>query len=76
VGRNDVALLNVEPEMQKGVIRLGGEAKSYEAILAYMKMLQKRPGLSEVVLQTHQREVQKPGQPTHFLIVARWKTTP
>ena len=72
VGRDDVALLNVEPDMEKGIIRLGGEAKDYEAILAYMKLLQARPGLSEVVLQTHQRESQKPGQPTHFLLTARW----
>jgi Tfp pilus assembly protein PilN len=74
VGRDDIALLNVEPDMQKGIIRLGGEAKTYEAILAYMKMLQARPGLSEVLLQAHQREAQKPGQPTRFLITAHWKS--
>lgn len=73
VGRADIALLTVEPDMQKGIIRLGGEAKTYEAILAYMKELQLRPGLTEVVLQTHQREEQKAGQPTHFLMTARWK---
>lgn len=74
VNRSDIALLTVEPDMEKGVIRLGGEAKTYEAILAYMKMLQARPGLSEVLLQTHQREVQKPGNPTRFMVTARWKT--
>lgn len=73
VERNDVALLTVEPDMEKGVIRLGGEARTYEAILAYMKRLQTRPGLSEVLLQTHQREEQKPGAPTRFLVTARWK---
>ncbi|MDE3011254.1 MAG: hypothetical protein KGI67_10240 [Pseudomonadota bacterium] len=75
VSRSDVALLTVEPDMEKGVIRLGGEARTYEAILAYMKLLQSRPGLSEVLLQTHQREEQKPGTPTRFLVTARWKTT-
>ncbi len=68
----DLSLLSIEPDMQKGFIRLGGEAKSYQAILIYMKALQTRPGLSEVVLQTHNVEDQKPGTPTHFLITARW----
>ena len=73
---SELALLSIEPDMQKGLIRLGGEAKSYQAILLYMKALQTRPGLSEVVLQTHDVEDQKPGTPTHFLITARWSKTP
>ena len=76
VDRKDIALLGVDPDMEKGVVRLAGEAHSYEAILNYMKMLQRHSGLSEVLLQTHQVEVQKPGQPTHFLISARWKEQP
>ncbi len=68
----EVSLLSIEPDMLKGLIRLGGEAKTYEAVLVYMKQLQQRPGLSEVVLQTHDVELTKPGTPTHFLITARW----
>jgi hypothetical protein len=75
VGRPDIALLGVEPDLQKGVIHLSGEARTYEAILAYMKQLQSRPGLTEVLLQSHQRDEQRPGQPTRFLITARWKAS-
>lgn len=74
VNRSDVALLSVEPDMDKGLIRLGGEAASFPAVLAYMKQLQASPGLAEVLLQAHQRELQKPGTPTRFLLTARWRT--
>lgn len=68
----EVGLLGIEPDLEKGVVRLSGEAHHYESVLVYMKALQKNTSLTEVVLQTHSIETQKPGTPVHFLLTARW----
>jgi hypothetical protein len=69
----DVALLALEPKSRNGQLRLTGEAKDAPSMLAYVGGLQNNPLLQNALLTTHQMQVQQPGTPLKFQIVAQWK---
>ncbi len=67
-----VALLSIEPSVANRSVRLGAEARDAKAMLGYLAALQHDVRLAQVVLITHQVQLQTPGTPVRFQIQALW----
>jgi Tfp pilus assembly protein PilN len=52
-GDKNIALLAIQPETGARHIRLAGEARRFEDLLAYMRRLEATPGFSNVLLTSH-----------------------
>jgi hypothetical protein len=71
-----VALLAIEPDPGKSVVKLTAEAKTPEDMLAYVERLQGSGGFGDVVLASHQIKVSDPLQPMRFVVLASWVKQP
>jgi hypothetical protein len=69
----DVALLTIEPDAEKHVVKISGEAKNIEAALHYVKHLSDQEIFNSVYLQSHQVQEQNPEKPVRFALIASWK---
>ena len=67
-----VALLAVEPDPAKGVVKITAEARSAADMLGYVERLQKADRLADVMLANHQLKTSEPLQPMRFVVVASW----
>jgi Tfp pilus assembly protein PilN len=72
-GGKNIALLSLEPDMQRGTVKINGEAKDLDALLDYAKQLSKREVFSNVFLQNHKIQQTDPQKPLHFSLLAYWK---
>jgi hypothetical protein len=72
----EMALLAIEPDAQKRRVKLSGEAKNLESMLAYVKFLEGQGPLVDVFLQSHQVEQNDPLKPVRFVVTATWVTRP
>ena len=71
-----VALLSIEPSAAKRSVALTAEAADAKGMIDYLRALQADSRLSEVVLVSHQLQVQAPGAPLRFQVQAHWGGTP
>jgi Tfp pilus assembly protein PilE len=69
---NDIALLGINPDPARGVVRITGEAKQYEDVLAYARRLEANKSLTGIHLENHQVQSHDPEQPVRFTIGAYW----
>lgn len=69
---SDIALLGIEPDSRKRVVRLSGEAKNATALLEYIRLLQANKAMSSVYLRRQQVEEQNPEKPVRFTLDASW----
>jgi len=69
---DQVALLSIQPDEKRGTVSIGGEAKNVEAMLDYVRRLQRSHTLSNIYLVNHQVEQQDPQTPVRFSVVATW----
>lgn len=67
-----VGILTLEPDASKGELVLTAEARNFEAMLAYYRMLQQQENFSAVVLHTHQVNQQDREKPIRFRVTAKW----
>ena len=74
--KDDVAVLSIEPDSQKGLVRINAEAKSLDSMLAYLVYLQKTPLFRQVELVNHQVQEQDPQHPIRFMLHASWGVHP
>ena len=72
----DVALLTIEPDAEKHVVKISGEAKNIAAVLNYVRHLSEQEIFNSVYLQSHQVQEQNPEKPVRFALVAAWRETP
>ena len=72
----EIALLSIQPDAGKRVMRLSGEAKNFEALLAYIARLEHTPMLNQVYLTSHELRLQDPQKPVRFALTANWTVTP
>lgn len=72
----DVALLAIEPDPRKGVLRVTAEAKGKNAMLDYVNRLQAAQSLQRVMLESHEVMAQVPEKPVRFVVTASWVATP
>jgi len=72
----DVALLAIEPDPRKGVLRVTAEAQGKNAMLDYVGRLQAAQSLQRVMLESHEVLSQVPEKPVRFVVTASWVATP
>lgn len=72
VGGKDVALLALEPDTEKQLVKISGEAKNIAAMLDYIKQLENRNVFGTVYLQSHHVQMQDPEKPVRFVLLAFW----
>jgi len=70
---SDVALLGINPDPTKGLVRITGEAKKYEDVIAYARRLEANKFLTGIHLQNHQVQTHDPEQPVRFTLGAYWE---
>ena len=76
VRANGVALLAVEPDPDKGTVKLTAEAKSDAEMLDYVERLQGVEMLANVTLAGHQVKTGDPMRVLRFAVVASWVKQP
>ncbi len=72
----EVALLSIQPNVEKRTVRIAGEAKNFEALLAYMTLLEQSKTLRHVYLTSHEVRSQDAEKPVRFTLVADWEAQP
>ncbi|MDP1928218.1 MAG: hypothetical protein Q8K62_06865 [Thiobacillus sp.] len=72
-GGQTIALLSLEPDIQKGMVKISGEAKDLDALLGYVKRLSTHAVFDRVSLQNHQIQQTDPEKPLRFSLLAHWK---
>ena len=69
----EVALLSLEPDAHKNILRGVAEAKTSDDMLSYVEQL-KKPGFFDlVVLTKHEVNEQDPNKPLRFQFEAHWQ---
>ncbi len=69
---NNIALLGIEPDARRRVVRVSGEAKNSEALFAYLRALQAIKSMSGVYLKSQQVQERSPEKPIRFTLDASW----
>lgn len=73
---NQAALLSVEPDASRGLVRITGEARNYPALIELMKRLESLQVLERVHLVSHEVREDLPQRPYHFALVGYWRANP
>jgi len=71
-----IALINVDPSASKGSVAVTAEAAGSAEMLDYLASLQSDQRLANVVLVSHQVQLQAPGTPIRFQLRASWGVAP
>lgn len=72
----DVAVLQVQPDAQQGLLRIAAEARTYGAMLQYLRNLSSGDAFSDVHLLSHQVQLDDPQKPLRFSVQATIKAAP
>ena len=76
VAGKKIALLELEPDMEKHVVKISGEAKDLVALLNYITQLEEQEVFGTVYLQSHQVQQRDPDKPVRFVLLAAWLGKP
>lgn len=66
----NVVLLSMEPDMEKRVMKINGEAKDIPSMLEYVTQLGGQEMFASVYLQSHQIQLQSQDRPVRFALLA------
>jgi Tfp pilus assembly protein PilN len=69
----DVAVLQIQPDAQQGLLRINGEARNQGAMWQYVRDLSAAGSLEEVHLLNHQVQQEDPQKPLQFSLQAKIK---
>lgn len=69
-GSEQVALLAIEPNLEKRTLLIRGEARDLNALLAYLRRLERQPLFTRLALQSHQVQVHDRDRPVRFAALA------
>jgi hypothetical protein len=69
-----VALLSLEPDSQKQLLKITAEAKTPEDMVIFFESLQAESKFPEVVLTKHEVNEQDPNRPIRFALEVHWRT--
>ncbi len=72
----EIALLSIQPDVNKHLVRIGGEAKNFDALLAYITRLEQSHILNHVYLVSHEVRTQDAEKPVRFALLANWSVQP
>lgn len=70
---DDVVLLGIEPEAEKGSLLVTAEARSMAAMLAYERRLGQSSVLKNVYVVSHQLQLKDAQKPVRFVVSAGWE---
>lgn len=68
-----VALLTLEPDARRHLVKGTAEAQADEAMFAYIEQLKRQPFFRYVVLTRHEINAQDPNHPLRFQFEAQWE---
>lgn len=68
-----IALLALEPDARRHLLKVTAEAKNSEAMIGYLDALQQQPLFAGVVLLRHDTSEQDPNKPLRFQFEAQWQ---
>ncbi|WP_338847722.1 PilN domain-containing protein [Massilia sp. W12] len=68
----NIALLSLEPDPQRRLLRASAEAKTSQDMAAYMRKLRVAGFFDQVLLTKHEVNEQDPNRPLRFQFEARW----
>ena len=68
----DVALLALTPDTKKRTLRIYAEARSFDAMLSYLRVLEQSRAFTQVVLVEHEIQNSDPQRPLRFSLAAAW----
>ncbi len=74
-GNKDVALLSIEPDVSRNVIKAGAEARNPSAMLSYLERIAEGGVFDAPVLLSHQVVAEDPQKPIRFIFTASWQAT-
>lgn len=69
----DVALLSVQPDLAGHVVTLNAEARNWDAMLAYIRRLEKSNFFNGVHLLSHQLQQNDEQRPVRFILNCIWR---
>ncbi len=75
-GNQNITLLAIEPDVEKGQVKISGEAKSFATLMSYMTHLQGQAVLGSVYLQNHDVQAEDPDKAVRFSLIATWQDKP
>jgi hypothetical protein len=70
---SDIALLSVEPDESKHIVRVTGESRDLPRVLAYVARLQTSALLRYPMLENHEVRSDDPQRPVRFAVSAEWR---
>ena len=68
----NIAMLALEPDARKRSMKITAEAKTSDAMIAYVEKLKEQELFSSVALSRHEINEQDPARPIRFQIEAEW----
>jgi hypothetical protein len=71
--REDISLLSIEPDREKRRVRIGAEARTLPAALAFVGQLQSASSLAYPLLDNHKVRTEVRERPVYFEMTADWK---
>lgn len=71
-GGPGVALLSIQPDATARAVRIAGEARRFEDVLAYVGRLERRDAFADVFLTSHELRQGGGQRPVAFGVIARW----
>ncbi|HEY5800533.1 MAG TPA: hypothetical protein VIT92_09950 [Burkholderiaceae bacterium] len=73
---NTIALIALQPDPAKRLLRATAEAKNADEMIAYIQQLKQQEFFSSVVLRHHEVNEQDPNRPLRFEFEATWQVQP
>jgi Tfp pilus assembly protein PilN len=69
----NVALLAIEPDARKQVLRITAEAKTSDDMIGYVEQMKALDSFAAVALTRHEINEQDPNHPVRFQLDAQWR---
>jgi Tfp pilus assembly protein PilN len=68
----DVTLLSIQPDVPDGTVMLNAEARDWNAMVSYIRHLNKEEFFTDVHLVSHQIQQTDPQKPIRFVLSCSW----
>lgn len=72
-GSEDVAMLTLDTDADKGSLRVTGEARSLEAVFDYARRIGEQPAFASVQVENYEFREKTGVRSVQFRLVARWR---
>lgn len=69
---DEIALLAIQPNVERSSVIIEGEARNSSAILTYMGELESQAALADVTLVSHEIRREDAEKPVRFTVTAQW----